>query len=253
MTKVIFSFDDGRKDNMRVAREILEPMQIPATFNITTDYVEGIAGAEKPCDNPPMSKEEVIALSKCPLFEIAGHGEKHRNGSVNLLRGAEKLMEWCQLEKIGIASPNSGMDAKDVAFIKKNRSDCIKYIRLGDRLGKFALCKRMIRKLNSYLHLPILYGWIYRDTLLDDADDFVLYSVPVLNSTSVEELKHLLDLAIRKDKSVIFMFHSIQKKGEAYDHDTWTWEYDKLYGFCQHIRKLHAAGMIQNRTCMNWL
>lgn len=34
MIKIALSFDDGRKDNYRLANEVLIPMQISATFNI---------------------------------------------------------------------------------------------------------------------------------------------------------------------------------------------------------------------------
>lgn len=38
---VTLSFDDGRIDNYRVAKEILLPNNIPATINIATAYIDG--------------------------------------------------------------------------------------------------------------------------------------------------------------------------------------------------------------------
>lgn len=38
---VTLSFDDGRIDNYRVAKEILLPNNIPATINIATGYIDG--------------------------------------------------------------------------------------------------------------------------------------------------------------------------------------------------------------------
>ena len=39
--RIVLSFDDGRRDNYRVAKELLEANEIPATFNITSGYLEG--------------------------------------------------------------------------------------------------------------------------------------------------------------------------------------------------------------------
>ena len=39
MLKVVLSFDDGRRDNYRAAFEILKPLELPATFNITIGYI----------------------------------------------------------------------------------------------------------------------------------------------------------------------------------------------------------------------
>ena len=48
MLRVILSFDDGRKDNYRAAMEIMKPLDIPATFNITTGYIlQNIADNDK--------------------------------------------------------------------------------------------------------------------------------------------------------------------------------------------------------------
>ena len=38
---ISISFDDGHMDNMRVVKEILLPMNIPATFNTTSGFIEG--------------------------------------------------------------------------------------------------------------------------------------------------------------------------------------------------------------------
>ena len=38
---ISFSFDDGRIDNYTKAYPILKKHNLPATFNITTGYIEG--------------------------------------------------------------------------------------------------------------------------------------------------------------------------------------------------------------------
>ena len=39
MVNIVLSFDDGRHDNYEAYKNILNPLNIPATFNITAGYV----------------------------------------------------------------------------------------------------------------------------------------------------------------------------------------------------------------------
>ena len=38
--KIILSFDDARQDQYTAARELLDPLKIPAVFNITSGFVD---------------------------------------------------------------------------------------------------------------------------------------------------------------------------------------------------------------------
>ncbi len=246
--KIALSFDDGRKDNYRMVNEILRPLNIPATINITTDYIMNRRTAPFPCDNPPMSKEDVISLSKLPFIEIAGHGKAHNNETSNLLQGANELKEWCGLKEIGIASPNSALSfdkAKKLKplFLKHN----ISYIRTGDRIIKAGFVKRCIRKLNRYLHMQQAYAWFYHETMLNPPCDFEVCSVPVLKQNSFKEVKYLITSAASEHKSLILMFHSIVKKGEAFYKDTWSWDYDDFYKLCSFIK--HCTQKNQIEAC----
>ncbi len=246
MVKIVLSFDDGRKDNIRVIQEILAPLQIPATINITTQYIESSNCKVLPCLNTSMTKQEVVELSENPLIEIAGHGKEHHNEINNLLEGVTVLREWCHIGDIGIASPYSGLSLDEINNIRniilKNN---IKYVRVGDRINNLIFLKKCIRKINTYIHSKFLYRWIYKDTMLRKEDNFILYSVPVLKSTSLKELKYLISEAVKKNKSLILMFHSIKKKGEEFYDDRWTWDYDNFCVLCKYLKKLENIGEIK--------
>lgn len=246
MTKIALSFDDGRKDNYRLAQEMLIPMQIPATFNITTDYVMGRKGYLSPCPNLAMNREEVVDLAGNRLFEIAGHGKAHHNGFDNLINGVRELREWCHLDQIGIASPNSKLtDAEIRKKEERYRKEGITYIRIGDRAfgGKFA--RKCIRKLNTRIHSDDISSWVYKDTLLSEKDDFILNSVPVLRCDSLSGIKRLVGDAVRKDKSCVMMFHSVLKEGEEFYEDLWSWDFKRFRLLCSWLKEMESEKKLQ--------
>lgn len=245
-TNVVLSFDDGRGDNYLVAKNILQEKNIPATFNITTDYVLEKDEAYRPCVNPPMTKRQVIELSQNGLFEIAGHGKKHHNEMSNLADGLAELQAWTHRECAGVASPNSKLAFDQVLSQKKEyHANNIHYVRLGDRFPRFALMKRTLRKTNSVLHSKAIYQWIYANSFVTPEDTFVLPSIPVMNHTTVKELVGAIENAVKKDESVIFMFHSVCRAGESFHDDPWTWDYGKFEKFCDALCGLRDGKKIR--------
>lgn len=88
---VSFSFDDGRIDNYTIAYPILKHYQLPATFNITTGYVEGKFQKGPLTYADPMNMQMVDELYRDSLMEIAGHGYWHRNTIEDILKGVSEL------------------------------------------------------------------------------------------------------------------------------------------------------------------
>jgi hypothetical protein len=252
MIKVTLSFDDGRKDNYRVANEILAPMQLPATFNITTDYVSGKEARGIPCANQAMNKEEVVNLSRNALIEIAGHGKSHHNGFVNLMDGVKELKEWCGLDKMGIASPNSQLSEKELqrerGRYKKNE---ICYVRTGVRCLHRTFIKRCLRKINKQIHSGKISSWVCRESLLSKEDNYILNSIPVLHYNTLDEVKKIINDAVETDKSCILMFHSILKEGEDFYRDLWSWDYEQFRRLCVFLKEMEEKEMLQVSKTMD--
>lgn len=239
MIKIALSFDDGRKDNYRLANEVLIPMQISATFNITTDYVENKAQEDAPCLNPAMSKEEIINLTRNSLFEVAGHGKRHNNGFENLIGGIKKLREWCDQDIIGIASPNSGLSNNELLKeVNRYRAEGISYIRTGERYIRGELVKKCFRKFNRIIHSGRISAWVYSDSMLFQNDSFVLNSIPVLHYNSLREIKEVINCAINTNKSCVLLFHSIVKEGEEFYEDLWSWDFRQFLILCHYLKEL---------------
>ena len=92
MKKIVYI--TGNKFKVLTAKKILEPLNIPGTFNITTGYIlKEINEQDKPGPHEPMSIEEIKELSSNSIFEIAGHGYTHDNDINNLVLGVIKLTQ----------------------------------------------------------------------------------------------------------------------------------------------------------------
>ena len=47
VSKVVLSFDDGRRDNVTLIRDILVSNGLPVTLNLSTGYIDGTARKER--------------------------------------------------------------------------------------------------------------------------------------------------------------------------------------------------------------
>lgn len=245
-TKIILSFDDGRVDNYNLAKNILVPKNIPATFNITVDYIENKNTETNPCPNLAMTKEQVVELSKEKLFEIAGHGKKHNNNIDNLILGVKELCDWCNINIKGIASPNSKLSLKEILKYEEiYKEHGINYIRLGDRIFKLKLIKRVLRKINKFFHNCNITKYVFKDSFITKKDSFIFPSIPILNHITTQEVFSLIEKAIQEEKSIILMFHSICKPKDKFYNDLWSWDYDKFNNLCEYLLRLKKEGKIE--------
>lgn len=255
MTKLVFSFDDGRKDNLRTAFEILERNNIPASFNITTDFVSSLLrDDELPCKNEALSKDEVIKLGSKEIFEIAGHGKKHSNECQNLISGIAELREWFPNKIIsGIASPYSQAEIEDLIADKNAYlNNGISYIRLGDRINSFGVVKKIFRKLNRKLfHIPFIYAWVHEECFIEQNGNFILYSVPVLKMDTVSEVLAVIKKTVKKDKNLILMFHSVLHKGEPEYKSKWSWDWNKFEKLISKVNEMQKHSLLQVVTTQN--
>lgn len=235
---ISFSFDDGRGDNLEVFRESLLPRGIPATINITTGYVDGSCPPNNlPSAKPAMSPRDVQQLAADQCVEIALHGDQHQNTEADIARGREKLISWLGLPAdhvFGFASPGSGLP---VAQFIENNSDLfskdVSYLRTSLRIKSFNWFRVICRKAGRVLHLPLLYRIAYADTLMDSCDDRVIYSVPVMKDATFEQVKAIVDLAIRRGSGLTLMFHSILP--DTAEEDNWSWDKEKFEKLCDYV------------------
>lgn len=111
------------------------------------------------------------------------------------------------------------------------------------------MLKAISRKISRIIPTPFFYRYAYQDTLMDEAPNGVLYSIPVLSSVTVNQLKAILSEAIKTKKACILMFHSIVEKGNA--QDNWEYEVDKFDALCRFLKDKQDKGLLQVDTSMN--
>lgn len=245
---ISFSFDDGRIDNYTIAYPILKKYHLPATFNITTGYVEGKFKKGSLTNAEPMSLDMVRELYNDSTMEIAGHGYWHRNTVEDITRGVQELKQQMDIhtgkEIDGFASPGTGLD---MDYYHKYREELhasgIQYVRLSLRYLSNPKVKTFVRKVSRVFPFPFLYRWAYQDTLMESIQDDILYSIPVLSSVSVEQLKSLIGHAVRKKKACILMLHSIVETGQC--RDNWDFDKEKFDRLCMYLSNAQDKGLLE--------
>ena len=251
MVNIVLSFDVGRHDNYEAYKNILNPLNIPATFNITVGYVlNDIEKKDVPGPHKPMSIEEVAEMNESSICEIAGHGYTHDNTIKSLIKGIEWQRENLGYDFVGIASPHSEYDLKKLEEdIKVFRDNNVVYLRVSNDYSKLKFIKKAIRKINRKIHSGYLYYFINNDSICYNKN-FVLYSVPVLKNNKLREVEKFIDIVSRKKKeaTVIFMFHSILKQGSMYYEDLFSCDYKDFYDlslFLNEMRKDKKINIIK--------
>lgn len=249
---ISFSFDDGRLDSYTVALPILKKYSLPATFNITTGYVEDCRKYGSPTDVEPMTVDMVREIFQDKDYELAGHGMRHRNDKDDILEGLTELKSLLGTEKLtpdgdGFASPGTGLGLS--VWRKVHNFRGIVYARLSLRYKSHASLKTLCRKASRILHCPLLYRLAYQDTLMDSVDDGLIYSIPVLSTITLNELMAVICYAEKHSKACVLMFHSIVPDGKV--HDNWDFTDSKFDDLCSYLSKEQSKGNLRVCTTMN--
>lgn len=257
-TRVVISFDDGREDNYDVFMNILQPNRIPASVYIATGFIEGKCGLGENQHTGPMSVQQIRDIDKVDIFEVGAHGNMHNNDLEDIQIGKEKLLSWLNRdigEKIGFASPGSMMSN---IFVQEHKCELaqmgLQYIRSGSNFQTQNLSTsnvlKFFRRIGRFIYKRI-GGWpfyliAYGDSFaLQEKESVVYSSFPVFHETSVETLKKVIHLAIKKNKDAIFMFHSIKKSNDTDFHDLWSWNFEKMTSLCNYLCELRNNGLIE--------
>ncbi len=255
MSKIVLSFDDGRRDNIRVANGILIKYNIPATFNITTGYInKNIPKSKMPCPHIAMSIEELNEISNNRLFEIAGHGVEHNNSIVNLVDSVitlRKMLPNAANPIVGVASPHSEFDLTLLETAKVKFTDAkIDYLRVSNDYNIMGKTKIWLRRINRILNIPQVYYYTNKNSIILNKGSFLLHSIPVIRDNTLQELEYFIKTSL-KDYACVFMFHSILKPGEDYYNDLFTWDYDRFEKFCVILNEYRERGLIEIETTGN--
>lgn len=243
---ITISVDDGRKDAYRLAQEVLPKYNIPATFNITTAFVDKNNSGTK----GSVTLNQLKEMYDNPLVEIAGHGHAHKNDDADIIYGRELLYNWLDIKEdtIGFASPGSGLKNNHIKEnAQKLRDMGYLYIRSGISVEEpTAQHEKVKEKIKPYAKSDYVVNNV--NQLSYGFNSMCVNSVIVFNYTSVEELKQLVDIAESEKACLTFMFHGITKDGEADPDNLWCFSYDKFLEFAQYLTERREKGGIEILT-----
>lgn len=265
---IILSFDDGRKDQLRIA-QYLQEQGFPAVFNITPGYLDG--KCPELTEIPPMTKEDVRWIAEQPEFEIAAHGNMHENLVSDIVQGKENLLNLLKhqnanrdngqssVEKalsicVGFASPGSRMTP---IFIKRHEQQLRKigfsYVRTGNVVYSWKCFRSLCRKVGRIVHMPLLYRLAYEESLNDKEENFCFTSVPIMADTTLKEQKAIINVAIRRNQVCVLMFHSILDKGEKGYRELWTWDNKKFNDLMEYLKERQSKEELSVMTVKQYL
>ena len=236
---IVISIDDGSIDHYRLY-QLLKSYQTPATFNIITSRIDKTGY---------LTREQLTEIYSDPLMEIACHSNTHKNDDEDILLANECFDEWLDAMKngIGFASPGSAMK-KD--FVIENAAHLhelgLVYIRSADNPTPCERHKAIYERLaNEGAPETVLHNV---SRLIFEFTDAYLPSAVVYQTTEVEHLKMLVDLAIEESACLILMLHRVEKEGEPHWDNTWCYDYDKTEELLRHIQKRRGEGVLDLMT-----
>ena len=249
------NFDDGRADSYLNGYPILRKYQLPASFYITTAYIDGSSKDLPICNFERMSPEMLRELFSDSSVEIGGHGHEHSNEITNILKGISSLCQMLDTDALykqrnGFASPKSLMTADYYQQIldELNRKQ-IPYVRMSLRYHSHQWLKRGMGKLSRLIKWPFLYQVAYKDSFMNSVSDGLMYSIPVLSGDTVDQVYALIKKVIKERRACILLFHSIVKDGEV--RDCWDYETSKFEAICLAIQGFQKQGLLKVATTMD--
>ena len=249
MRKIVFSFDDGRKDTFENAYPILKKYSLPATINISTSFVENpdkFKGQFVSSKSKSMSIDNVIEMYKNG-FEIASHGDNHKNDKKDICESLKKLSYWgINVEKIGFASPNSYYNNDNYAEIKPLiESKTIKYVRSGRQLKRDGLLYGIISYLSEVTHSKFLFYISNKRNIIKKGKNYkILPSITINSNITNKQICFLLN-KIESDDSLILMYHAILDEDNLPLNNKW---YNKIQDFdelCYWIHKNERFSVVR--------
>ena len=250
---IVLSFDDGRVDLIQNVIPILEKYNLPATFNITTGYIDvSLMKRNKFCENAAISLEDLKSIKQKSLFEIAIHGDQHLNTEEDILQAIKKMQEWGIIgtEKFGFASPCHGLDLMSDENIESLRLKMgLEYIRIGTKQSRNIFAK-ILRRLALMIKKPALFRIVYRECL-NPRGSRVFKCLPYNKRISLNKLEDLIKISCFSGETVVYLFHSILKKGEHFYDCIENMDYNEFEKFCIFLDRKRQEGAIIVQTNLN--
>ena len=231
MKTVILSFDDSRLDFYTNVFPLLKEFNLPATLNVTTDFINHPQNFNfQSGNNEAMTVEQVKACAASGLVEIACHGHKHKNTKNDVAENIEMISRMIGKGMLGFASPTSAItwenkNAEGVWDMVEHGE--LRYVRSGIRIRREGLIYTLLSVLDSKVHSNYLFCLLNKRSInLKKLSDPLLNSTTIHSYTKKRQIISFVESA-PPDSAIILMFHSIKRNGEnGYGADKFYFDYD---------------------------
>ena len=193
--------------------------------------------------------DAIVAFTDFLRFRNHCDITKFANDDEDILKGIDLLNEWLGISKkdIGFASPYSKMTNDSIRENKEHLKELgLLYARTDQNRYPNARHKELMAKYKSSGDTQYVIDNIPQITYTFDG--MCVNSLVVLNTTSVDDLIRLTQIAEEEKACIVFMFHRISKKGEPKYESTWSYDYDSFLKLAEHIAKKRDEGKIDILT-----
>lgn len=229
---ICLSFDDGRIDQYTVAYPILLKYKFPATFFITTGFVDGSFKSD--CfgkGRKPISAVGILDMYNSGM-EIASHGDKHVMNIDDYNNSINKLKKWgIHYDKYGFSVPNSNYEVETLLDFKAKCKTNLQYIRIGRNPICYSLINKIRYLIYNTFHLFASYNRFNKNNLVNFNNGAPLYSLVIKKSTLSKDIIRFIEMHKNDSCSLIIMFHSVLKKPT----NKWEWSEYHFEHLCRYL------------------
>ncbi len=253
MKKIVFSFDDGRKDTFDNAITVLDRYGLKATINIATDFILHPSDYNNflSAGGLPMTVENIKDIQSRG-YEIACHGNKHQNSMSDVKEGIKILGDWgIKTDSIGFASPFSKLTEEETLDIDTMIGKEIEYIRSGRQVRREGFMYSCLYVLMNIFKSKYLFYRLNKRSIVNSQKTRFFYGITITNKTSYSQVKYLIN-KMPEESIIILIFHSILRKEDVgYGLDKWYWDIDNFESLCKFAKENSDINVVTNMEALN--
>ena len=191
MKKIIFSFDDGRKDTFSVAFQTIKKIGLTATINVASDFIEhpNDYNCFSSANDKPMSIDELKTVKQYGI-EIACHGHKHINDVNDLIENIDCLRRWGLISNnVGFASPFSKISKSNLMNIDSLLSNgTIAYIRSGRQVRREGFLYSCLYFLMDRTKSKRLFYALNKRSFISPVNSSFYYGISITKNTTLKQI-----------------------------------------------------------------
>lgn len=252
MVKIAITFDDGRSDNLLVAKPIMDKYDLVGTVFITTGYVDGTWKESDMLFSPtrPLTVDEIKTLDMGG-WEIGLHGDKHLSTPNDYAVAVEKMNSWLNDKRnYGMSLPNSRASQDEIRKLWEAHGDTLKYIRGGRAANTRNAYYIFLYALYTKFKVKQAYFGFNRKSVVDNSDREKIFSIVVRNQDDWEMIVDFVK-SCPSGANCVFMFHTIMNGAVTNEAKPWVWSEKKFDYFCEEISELRKENKVEIVTLDN--